>query len=259
MHSTPRPPPSDAENLTALQQGVHALEGVADQQGAGATAARRLADAMQKLSEANEAQRMRTRDAFIPPLQLDLDDIEQSLMAERVTRQSLPTDLVGDWVAEDGRMRIDVWPKGNASDNATVRRFAQAVLAVEPTATGEAIGSIEWGTTIVQAFIEAMILALISIAIFLWIVLRQLRDVSSADCRWAGDAGNLCANELPAQLCKHYCLAVLLGVGVAFKIYYVTAWRRGESNFLDQLSPRAVFYSTLLTATALRNFKGLKK
>ena len=26
-------------------------------------------------------------------------------------------------------------------------------------------------------------------------------------------------------------LPVLLEVGVAFKIYYVTAWRRGESNF----------------------------
>jgi predicted RND superfamily exporter protein len=42
----------------------------------------------------------------------------------------------------------------------------------------------------------------------------------------------------------------LLGVGVAFKIYYVTAWRRGESNFLESVLTRAVFYSTLLTATA---------
>jgi predicted RND superfamily exporter protein len=45
-------------------------------------------------------------------------------------------------------------------------------------------------------------------------------------------------------------LPVLLGVGVAFKIYYVTAWRRGESNFLESVLTRAVFYSTLLTATA---------
>ena len=254
LHSTPRPPPSDAENLTALQQGVHALEGVADQQGAGATAARRLADAMQKLSEANEAQRMRTRDAFIPPLQLDLDDIEQSLMAERVTRQSLPTDLVGDWVAEDGRMRIDVWPKGNASDNATVRRFAQAVLAVEPTATGEAIGSIEWGTTIVQAFIEAMILALISIAILLWIVLRRITDVlvTLIPLIVAGLVTlEICAlTNFQLNYANIIALPVLLGVGVAFKIYYVTAWRRGESNFLESVLTRAVFYSTLLTATA---------
>ena len=254
LHSTPRPPPSDAENLTALQQGVHALEGVADQQGAGATAARRLADAMQKLSEADEAQRMRTRDAFIHPLQLDLDDIEQSLMADRVTRQSLPTDLVGDWVAEDGRVRIDVWPKGNASDNATVRRFAQAVLAVEPTATGEAIGSIEWGTTIVQAFIEAMILALISIAILLWIVLRRITDVlvTLIPLIVAGLVTlEICAlTNFQLNYANIIALPVLLGVGVAFKIYYVTAWRRGESNFLESVLTRAVFYSTLLTATA---------
>ena len=57
LHSTPRAPPSDAENVTALQQGVHALEAVADQQGAGAEAARRLANAMQKLSQADQAQR----------------------------------------------------------------------------------------------------------------------------------------------------------------------------------------------------------
>ena len=254
LHATPRTPPSDAENVTALQQGVHALEGVADQQGAGANAARRLADAMKRLSEADEAQRVRTRDAFIRPLQLDLDDIEQSLMAERVTRQSLPADLVGDWVAADGRMRIEVWPKGNASDNATVRRFAQAVLAVEPTATGEAIGSIEWGATIVRAFIEAMVLALISIAILLWIVLRRITDVlvTLIPLIVAGLVTlEICAlTNFQLNYANIIALPVLLGVGVAFKIYYVTAWRRGESNFLELVLTRAVFYSTLLTATA---------
>ena len=120
VHATLRPSPSDAENVTALQQGVHALEGIASQQGAGAEAARRLANAMQKLSQADQAQRARATDAFIRPLQQDLNDIGQLLMAEPVTRQTLPADLVGDWVAEDGRKRIEVWPKGNANDNAMV-------------------------------------------------------------------------------------------------------------------------------------------
>jgi predicted RND superfamily exporter protein len=151
-------------------------------------------------------------------------------------------------------MRIDVWPKGNASDNATVRRFAQAVLAVEPTATGEAIGSIEWGTTIVQAFIEAMILALISIAILLWIVLRRITDVlvTLIPLIVAGLVTlEICAlTNFQLNYANIIALPVLLGVGVAFKIYYVTAWRRGESNFLESVLTRAVFYSTLLTATA---------
>ena len=45
-------------------------------------------------------------------------------------------------------------------------------------------------------------------------------------------------------------LPALLGVGVAFKIYYVVAWRRGEYNFLQSSLTRAVFFSALMTATA---------
>jgi uncharacterized protein len=254
LHPTPRTPPTDAENVTALQQGVHALEAIASEQGDGAKAARRSADAMKKLAEADEASRLRVRDAFIRPLMLDVDDIEQSLMAEPVTRQSLPADLVRDWVAPDGRLRVEVWPKGNTADNATIRRFSQAVLAVVPTATGEAIGSIEWASTIVEAFIEAMVLALISIAILLWLVLRRVTDmlVTLIPLMVAGLVTlEICAlANFQLNYANIIALPVLLGVGVAFKIYYVTAWRRGESNFLESVLTRAVFYSTLLTATA---------
>src|SRR5215467_10356639 len=45
-------------------------------------------------------------------------------------------------------------------------------------------------------------------------------------------------------------LPVLLGVGVAFKIYYVLAWRKGETDFLQSALTRAVFFSAVLTATA---------
>jgi uncharacterized protein len=254
LHPTPRTPPTDAENVTALQQGVHALEAIAGEQGDGAKAARRLADAMKKLSEADEASRTRARDAFIRPLMLDVDDIEQTLMAEPITRQSLPADLVRDWVAPDGRLRVEVWPKGNTADNATIRRFSQAVLAVVPTATGEAIGSIEWASTIVEAFIEAMALALVSIAILLWLVLRRITDmlVTLIPLIVAGLVTlEICAlANFQLNYANIIALPVLLGVGVAFKIYYVTAWRRGESNFLESVLTRAVFYSTLLTATA---------
>jgi uncharacterized protein len=178
LRSPPRPAPSDAENVAALKQGMQTLQDAADQNtGAGADAARRLADALNNLAQADATQRARATDAFIHPLQLDLDDISQSLMAEQVTRASLPPDLVHDWIAPDGRVRIEIWPKGDANDNTTISRFARAVLAVQPTATGEAIGSIEWGRTIVEAFAEAAALALLSIAILLWIVLRRLTDV----------------------------------------------------------------------------------
>ena len=89
LHSPAQPAPNDAENVAALNQGVQALQGIADQRnGVGADAARRLAGALNKLAQAEAAQRARTADAFIRPLQLDLDDVGQSLMAKHVTRAS---------------------------------------------------------------------------------------------------------------------------------------------------------------------------
>jgi uncharacterized protein len=204
------------------------------------------------------AQRDGTTDAFIRPLQLDLDDVGQSLAAKRVTRVSLPPDLVRDWIAPDGRVRIEIWPKGDANDNATIRRFARAVQAVQPGATGEAIGSTEWGGTIVEAFAVAAGLALLSIAILLWIVLRRLTDVlvTLVPLLVAGLVTlEICAlTKFQLNYANIIALPVLLGIGVAFKIYYVTAWRRGQSNFLQSVLTRAVFYSTLLTATAFGSF-----
>ena len=104
LHNTPRPPSSDAENVAALNRAVQAVQDTADQHsGTGADAARRLADGLNKLAQADAAQRARATDAFIHPLQLDLDDVGQSLMAERVTRASLPPDT---------RARLDCpgWP-----------------------------------------------------------------------------------------------------------------------------------------------------
>jgi hopanoid biosynthesis associated RND transporter like protein HpnN len=255
LRGPPGAAPSDAEDVAALKQGAQALKEAAEQRdGVGADAARRLANALDKLAQADPAQRIQTTEAFIRPLQLDLNDVGQSLSAERVTRASFPPDLVRDWVAPDGRVRVEIWPKGDANDNATISRFARAVRAVDPDATGQAIGSTEWGATIVQAFAEAAVLALVSIAILLWIVLRRLTDVlvTLVPLLVAGLVTlEICAlAKFQLNYANIIALPVLLGIGVAFKIYYVTAWRRGQSNFLESVLTRAVFYSTLLTATA---------
>jgi uncharacterized membrane protein len=45
-------------------------------------------------------------------------------------------------------------------------------------------------------------------------------------------------------------LPLLLGVGVAFKIYYITAWRAGQTNLLQSSLTRAVIFSAMTSATA---------
>jgi predicted RND superfamily exporter protein len=45
-------------------------------------------------------------------------------------------------------------------------------------------------------------------------------------------------------------LPLLLGVGVTFPIYFVTAWREGEQTLLSSPAGRGMLYSALTTAAA---------
>jgi uncharacterized protein len=44
-------------------------------------------------------------------------------------------------------------------------------------------------------------------------------------------------------------LPLLLGIGVAFSIYFVVAWRNGMSDLLQSSLTRAVFFSATTTAS----------
>ena len=50
--------------------------------------------------------------------------------------QTLPPDLVADWTAKDGRVRLQVLPRAGQTDNEFLRQFAAAVQKVAPDATG---------------------------------------------------------------------------------------------------------------------------
>ena len=56
--------------------------------------------------------------------------------------------------------------------------------------------------------------------------------------------------DMPLNFANIIALPLLLGLGVAFKIYFVMAWRAGVTNLLQSSLTRAVFFSALTTATA---------
>jgi uncharacterized protein len=145
-------------------------------------------------------------------------------------------------------------PKGDPNDDQVLRQFADAVLAAEPTATGPAISTSQWGQTIVNAFIEAAAWSLCTIAVLLWIALRRIGDMLLTLVPLVVAAAltlEICAlTNFPLNYANIIALPVLLGVGVAFKIYYIIAWREGQTNFLQSPLTRAVFFSALMTATA---------
>ena len=55
---------------------------------------------------------------------------------------------------------------------------------------------------------------------------------------------------LPLNFANIIALPLLLGVGVAFKIYYVMAWRAGQTNLAAVEPDARGIFSALTTATA---------
>ena len=121
-------------------------------------------------------------------------------------------------------------------------------------ATGGPIAILESGHTIIRAFVEAGIWALLSITVLLWLTLRRVGDVlrTIIPLLVAGVVTlELCvALGLALNFANIIALPLLLGIGVAFKIYYVMAWRGGQAQVLQSPLTRAVFFSALTTATA---------
>ena len=249
------PAPSDQDVVKSLVGASNYLSVLAKRStGATGVKAERLSNALSDLAKASPDARARAADALVRPLKMTLDDIRLGLHPEKITIETLPSDLVSGWQARDGRVRISVTPNGDSDDNAVLRHFVEAVTAVAPDATGEAIGIQRAGDTIVNAFIQAAIWALLSIALLLWFALRRLSDVALTlfplmlACVVTLELCVLLG--MPLNFANIIALPLLLGVGVAFKIYYIMAWREGRSGLLASPLTRAVFFSGMTTAVA---------
>jgi uncharacterized protein len=247
--------PTDEENVEALKSSVDSLRRTAgDGKGPGAVASRRLADALSKLAGSDQATRDKAQNIFVAPLKIVFDQLKNTMQAGPVTLKTLPPELLNSWKSKDGLIRVEALPKGDTNDNENLRRFADAVLAAEPNAIGGPVSILKSGDTIVNAFIHAGIWALLVISLLLYLTLRRISDVlmTMVPLLVAGAVTlELCVLiGLPLNFANIVALPLLLGVGVAFKIYYVTAWREGRTNLLQSSLTRAIFFSALTTATA---------
>jgi len=246
-------PPGDGEIAASLSATAAGLRAAATGGDAPAGNARRLAAALEAVAKAGPQARARATEALVPGLKTMLDQVAMSLTAQEVTMETIPAEMRRDWVAPSGLARVQVSPADTRDAPEVVRRFTDAVRAVAPAATGAPISIYESGRTIVGAFLQAGILSFIAIIILLFITLRRLFDVlmtlaplvltgllTLATCVVIGQKLNF-ANIIA--------LPLLLGIGVAFNIYFVMAWRAGAKNLLQSSLTRAVVFSAMTTAT----------
>ncbi len=258
----PRPPApaldagARSEALEAFRRDLAGLRegGTADPELAAALD--RLASALDGLAASLGDDReglLRLEDRLLRNLPKALDDLRTALGAQSVDLDDLPPVLRRDWITSDGRARIEVKPQGGLAGNEELRAFAEAVLAVEPTATGTPVVITEAGKAVVRAFYEASGLALIGILVLLAVALRRLKDAALVLAPLALAAAITTAASVAFGLAFNFAnvivLPLLLGLGVASGIHLVMRRRydKDQSRLLRTSTSRAVMFSALTT------------
>jgi hopanoid biosynthesis associated RND transporter like protein HpnN len=249
-------PPSPARQRGAARALREALRGHE-----GDPAARALAGSLDRLLRALAASESSAA-SVLGALQQNLlgglsDQLERlaaSLEAQPVARNDLPEALIARWVAPGGRHRVEIYPREDIQDHASLERFVFAVREVAPNATDDPVTMLESGNAVVRAFQQAFATALVIIAGLLYALMRRPRDVAMVlgPLLLAGllTVAVMVLLGLQFNYANVITLPLLLGIGVDNGIHMVHRARAAPpdvGSLLATSTTRAVFTSALTT------------
>jgi uncharacterized protein len=88
-----------------------------------------------------------------------------ALSPQNVSLADVPPDVQKSWIAEDGRYRVQAFPKTSQYDVAHLQMFVTDVRRSAPSAIGPPLTIVESGKIVIKAFILASVLAMIGTAL----------------------------------------------------------------------------------------------
>jgi uncharacterized protein len=245
-----RPPPTDDEIRASMKNCAQKLRQALPD----LPVAQRLAAALDRAVAGDPKLYPQLTEMLVAGLDARLKMLSVALTAEPLDLSKLPDDLRRDWIAADGRARVQAFPSGDSNDNETVTELVTAARTIVPDATGSAVQIYESGRAVASAFRIATITALIAVTLLLGLLLRRVRDVLLvlAPILVAGFATILVCVLVGLELnfANIIALPLLLGIGVAFTIYFVVNWRKGVTHPLTSSTSRAVLFSALATGAS---------
>jgi len=253
LDPTLKPAPTDEETKKALTRAAKTIRKAASAPKAPPGLAR-FADSLDALVKASPEIRKEAQTAALFDLVRLFGELRKALAVRKIAPDTLPADLRAEWISADGDVRVEVTPKGDSNDREVMTRFAEAVQTLAPDAGGPPVIVAEAGKTVVDAFLQAGLLAFVAIFLVLVVALRRASDVALTlgPLVLAGIMSLEAADLLGLSLnfANIIALPLMFGVGVAFHIYYVIAWRKGVADMLASSLTRAIFFSALTTGTA---------
>ncbi|MDP6978687.1 MAG: MMPL family transporter [Myxococcota bacterium] len=259
------PAPTPEEQLEALRD-LHALlnRAVADIDDAPLAASIRdlqskLAALIDKVDrrEVGSRELARFESVLLSSIPEQIERVRRALDPEPIDREALPARLTRRLVAPDGRARVQTFPKENLEDHEAFERFVAAVQRVDPNVTGIAVNLIEFARTTKLAFRQAIAMALGVIAVLLFLLWRNPKDMALVlvPLLLAGlvTGAVMVGIDLPLNFFNVVVVPLLMGAGVDSGIHLVEQSRRRKANEIEVLgttTARAVLFSALTTITS---------
>lgn len=255
-------PPSVAEQLEALRDLDHELGKMiaADGSGVATDSARALEEVLSRylhevLSAADPVDELAQLEAsMMGSLPEQLRMLNAALYAGHVTLQNLPDTILERMITHDGRVRIQIYPRDDLNDHASLEAFVDSVMTITPEVAGSAAEILESGRAVVNALTEAMVSAFVVITIFLLALWRRIDDTALVLIPLLLAAAFTVATAvllgLPFNFADVIVLPLLLGIGVDSGIHLVHRARvasEGGTNLLATSTARAVAFSALTT------------
>lgn len=252
---------------------------------------RMLAAVDAKLAQPNQPNDIRSLEAFKQQLQdvlvelnarfqpdrgLFIEKIQTSLLgtlptvmnqlltgfqAQQITADNIPEEVRERWLSKDGLYRIQVFPKEDLNDLDHLRAFITEVQAVAPHATDLPVMYWESMKAVLAAFQQAIIIALVSIALLLMFIRRRIVDtlLVMTPLVLAGlfTMASTVFTGTPINFANIIALPLLMGLGVDNGIHMVERLYHSlseDQNIYQSSTARGMFYGAL---TTISSFVGL--
>lgn len=218
-------------------------------------AAAQVRDALRRLLDSNDpAIGARLSTSLLAGFDEALAPLRAMLSATAVDLDDLPASFRESYVARDGRYRVQIYPADASRDIDAMARFTNAVRVVAPDAYGPPLVIYESGRIVTQAFATAGGLAVVAITIVLFAMFRRVDDVlrvlAPLLLAVTLTLGACALIGFPLNFANIIALPLLLAVGVAYPIHFVSAWREGEELLLSSPAGRGMLFSALTDTAA---------
>jgi hopanoid biosynthesis associated RND transporter like protein HpnN len=193
-------------------------------------------------------------ETLLASLPQQIDRLRRNLETPAISREALPESLVRRMLAEDGVARVQIFPVEDLGVRASMVRFVEAARSVSPDITGLPVNLVECSYATRDSLQEAIVWALLAIALVLLLLWRRPVDVGVVMLPL------LLAVELTAAATVAFgvslnfanicVLPLLLGIGVDSGVHMVHRARHGAgtgASLLGSTTAQAVLFSAFTT------------